>query len=86
MESSPPGGAAAYPLYGAVKQTSMPKRTKKISLAHMGSFEDTVRALVQDEPTHEDSQAEESGSTTEDAPESAPSRRRISRGQTSSGD
>lgn len=60
----------------------MPKKRKhqdtRLSL-HPMSFEDAVRALVQDEPKHEGSPAEASRKTRSTAPASETPKRRTSR-------
>ena len=66
----------------------MPKRKDRdtrLSL-HPMEFEDAVRALVQDDSTHEDSQAEGSGKTKSPDPESETSKPRTSRRRPSSDD
>jgi len=56
----------------------------KISL-HPLSFEEAIEALAQT-PKHEDSEAEESGNTTEHAPESGSSKKRTAPHRESSDD
>lgn len=57
--------------------TIVPKehRDAKVSLQPL-SFDEAMKALSAVPPKHKGSEAEESGSTKSDAPESAPSKRR----------